>query len=417
MVPEPEQIVVGGLPVSPLQYRYLFPDLAGLPDAEEAITHHYVMAGRHEIEAGQRAAHHERIAAVRLQRLAPGGLAAAAPSPNWRLEPGSTGTLDVLLSHGAVEEGAFEPSPAATLSPHWRLYLKGEFHGFYQRGIPGLTQSIDETASWIEQVVRAVKPTRLRFLGFGSAGYAAILLGHLLAADVVYAFAPEIVLGIPQYRSARCYRPGFHPLYSDIRPLLRGLGDRVAIVYPAYDPAGFRMLQFVREAGVENVALGVDFHPGGLAVPLDVAMLAEETPPPARRLTRIEHPGTYTDVALERIAAAYEAGADGDLARSEPLLRAALADDPRNYGFMCHLAAQRGLQGDPEGAERFIRPALSGMIADYGAFGLEVARHARSVPGGYHAAAGDQLGAIQSLFDRLHAEVTGAAAQTMGETA
>ena len=280
-------------------------------------------------------------------------------------------------------------------SPHTRLYLKGEFHGFFQRGIPGLTGSIDETASWIEAVIRTVKPTRLRLIGFGAAAYAAILFGHLLAADAIYAFAPEVLLGLPQYRSARWFPAGFHPVYRDLRPLLPALRDRLAILYPAYEPIEFRMLRWVLDAGVENVALGVDFHPGGLAVALDRMMAAEETPIAATSLTRVLHPGRYDFAAIERIATAYETWMEGDIALAETLLRAALADDPRNYGFMCHLAVHRGLQGDLAATEALLRTALEGMVGDYGPYGREVARHAKSVLRGFYepsrrAAPGDR---------------------------
>lgn len=397
--------MIGDLPVSPLQYRYLFPDLASLPESEQAILRHYAATGREEIEQRKRVPKRDRLDAIRLQMLSPGPLRRAPPSPNWLLAAGSTGTLDVFFSHEAPEAGAFEPPVGATRSPHWRLHLKGPHHGFYQRGIPGLANSIDETATWIEKVVRAVKPTRLRFFGFGTAAYAAILFGHLLAADAIYAFAPEIVLGIPQYRSARRYKPGFHPIHRDLRPYLRGLADRLAIVYPAYEPMDFRMLQWVREAGVGNVALAADFHPAGLSARLDLMLSAEETPLPAERIVRFVHPEPYDAAATERVATAYESWADRDFARSERLLREAAADDPRNYGFMCHLAVHRALQGDAAGAEEQLRPAFRSLVADYEAYGARMTRRARVVLRSHYHPTPEQAAAIEKLFERVHQEV------------
>ena len=161
------------------------------------------------------------------------------------------------------------------------------------------------------------------------------------------------------------------------------------------------MLKFVREAGVDNLALGVAFHSGGLAPGLGRLMEPVETPIPARRLTRILHPGRYDLAAIERIATAHEALMGGDIAGAATLLGAVLADDPRNYGFMCHLAVQRGLQGDLAGTEVLVRTAFDGMTADYGPFGRELARRAKSVLRGFEAPAPDGLRAMEPIFDRL----------------
>src|SRR5579875_504261 len=173
--PETDPILIGGTAVSPLQYRYLFPDLARLPPSDEAITRHYAATGKREIENRRRVARPDRLRAIQLQRLSPHPLAAAPPSPNWHLVAGSSGTLDVFFSDGAEAEGGFAPPLAATQWPHTHLHLQGDRHSFFQHGIPGLTGSIDETASWIEAVARAIRPTRLRLIGAGAGAYAAIL--------------------------------------------------------------------------------------------------------------------------------------------------------------------------------------------------------------------------------------------------
>ena len=110
MPAETGPILIGEPAISPLQYRYLFPDLARLPESDEAIAA-ALRAGR---EAGDRRAAGaspirtgcapSSCSASRRTRSPP-----APPSPNWHLVPGSSGTLDVFFSHGAQAEGAFEP--------------------------------------------------------------------------------------------------------------------------------------------------------------------------------------------------------------------------------------------------------------------------------------------------------------------
>ena len=166
-----------------------------------------------------------------------------------------------------------------------------------------------------------MKPRRIRTIGFSAGGYAAILFGHLLSADAIYACGAELALGAPQYPSARWYpEQAYDPAYRDLRPFLPRLRGRIALFYAAYDPIEFRAIQAVQEAGLDNLALVADFHPCGTAVPLKPLLQAAGPVLPVSRTGSLLHPAVYDDAAVERIATAYEAFADGDLARSEPLL-------------------------------------------------------------------------------------------------
>ena len=404
-VPEPaaDPIIIGGLTLSPRQYRSLFRDLAtALPD-EEAAAAHYLTHGGQEIADGRRTPRPELLLELELQQLSP--LAPAEPrSPYWRYFPGTSGTLDIVFSHNAPV-GTFAP-PAPEKAPtdgDARLYLKDENNTFYQHGIPGLTDSIDATARWLEQAIARLRPTRIRTLGVSSGGYGAIVYGHLLGADAIHAIAPEIVLGLPQYRSALWFKqPRYDPAHRDLRPFLPALNARLSIVYPAYEPLDYRMLQACRTAGLDHLALTADFHPGGNGALVDrVFGAAPALVPPAAMIVR-RYELHYDDATIERIAIAHEAMIERDYARSGALLRDAVAADPANAGLRCHLGVHRFLEGDRGRAEDAIRAAVQEIAAaqDGGSRGRLVARSAKQIVRGFYDGPRGQIGALEAIFDR-----------------
>jgi len=61
----------------------------------------------------------------------------------------------------------------------------------YHKGIPGISNTIDETAAYLKE---KIKPYRqVIFLGVSSGGYAAILFGSLLGVSKVLAFIPQTI--------------------------------------------------------------------------------------------------------------------------------------------------------------------------------------------------------------------------------
>jgi len=62
----------------------------------------------------------------------------------------------------------------------------------YLKGIPGISQNIEETVQYLQPIVR--KYEHVVFLGTSSGGYAATLLGSLLKVNVVVAFTPVTLL-------------------------------------------------------------------------------------------------------------------------------------------------------------------------------------------------------------------------------
>ena len=395
-------IMIGGMTLSPRQYRGLFRDLtAALPDAK-AAAQHYAEHGRQEIAEGRRKPRPEQLLELELQQLSP--LAPAEfRSPNWRYFPGTNGTLNLVFSDNAAD-GAFTP-PAPETRPadsDARLYLKDDSDSFHQHGIPGLTDSIGATARWLEQAIARIGPTRVRTVGLGSGGYAAVLYGHLLGADAIHAVAPELVLGLPQYRSARFIKERRHdPNFRDLRPLLPALNPRLSVVFPAYEPVGYRMLQLCRAGGLEHLALTADFHPGGHGAPVGrVFGAAAALVPPAMMVVR-QYPMRDAE-EIERIAVAHEALIERDYARSGALLRDAVAADPGNAGLRCHVGVHRFLEGDTSRAEEVVRAALQEIAAAQGGgrSGRLVASAAKQIVPDYYDRPRKQARALEAMFDR-----------------
>ena len=394
-----EGIEVDGRPLTPLQYRWLFPDLANLPESEAALARHYRTSGRDEIARKVRFAPADRLLALDLQRLSPTA-PDTVPSPFWRYVPGTSGTLNIICSHIAPA-GQFGPTIPQNGSPDAQLYIRPEAHEYFQRGVPGLTTTIEETARWLEAVIAHLRPTRLRVVGFSAGAYGALLFGHLLSADAITAIAGDFVLGRPQYRSHLWYEArSYHPAYRDLRPFLPAMAPRLALLYPAYDPIDFRAVQEARAAGLANMAMCADFHPAENGVKMAAILAGPETLVPIERFNPYPYPDPFDDATVEQLAAAHEALAERDYARSAGLLRGAAEKHPRNHGLFCHIGIQQGLMGDMAGGEATIRAAREALLREFpDGYGERLARFARTLVRDFYQPEPTLLRRLEALFE------------------
>jgi hypothetical protein len=77
----------------------------------------------------------------------------------------------------------------------------------YHKGIPGISNTIDETVAYLKEKIKPYK--QVIFLGVSSGGYAAILFGSLLGVSKVLAFIPQTI---------RCVNQNVEEKYRDILP-------------------------------------------------------------------------------------------------------------------------------------------------------------------------------------------------------
>ena len=78
---------------------------------------------------------------------------------------------------------------------------------WYNKGIRGISKNIDETRTYLKEVIKEYK--KVVFIGTSAGGYAAILFGSLLNISNVIAFAPQSVLTRSdidnKYRNLKCF--------------------------------------------------------------------------------------------------------------------------------------------------------------------------------------------------------------------
>jgi len=78
--------------------------------------------------------------------------------------------------------------------PVKRLFVRDLLQVWYHRGIPGHGADIEQVAASLRAIVAANGVERLVVAGNSAGGYAALLFGTLLGADVVLCFSPQTVI-------------------------------------------------------------------------------------------------------------------------------------------------------------------------------------------------------------------------------
>jgi pimeloyl-ACP methyl ester carboxylesterase len=88
----------------------------------------------------------------------------------------------------------FEFTALTSRLPAKRLFVRDVQGIWYQHGVPGFGRSIDEVVASLRLVLGEQEVKRLVVCGYSAGGYAALLFGTLLQADLVVAFAPQSFL-------------------------------------------------------------------------------------------------------------------------------------------------------------------------------------------------------------------------------
>jgi hypothetical protein len=343
----PIRIHAEGVELSPAQYRFLFPDLlAGIAEGDDAHAHrHYVSHGEAEIARGARIVSPDRLAQVRAQRLSPGA-PDATPSDYFRLAPRTGGTLDLCFSYTNIPRGKFNFTHLHAVNSV--LFLNSSDNDFYQRGIPGVTASIDETAEWIRRIASSLHVDTIRTFGGSSGGYAAALFGALLNADAIYAFGPLFDLGGRYCRSTLWNRTrSFDPKYRNITALVRGCADRCNFLFPTFNLFEYHQIAAVFDLRPAGLHFSEEFHPGGGF--MDFAALFS-TPEPVfdGKLIFGESRKRFR-FSREELALAEQADTalwEKDFATARALLERLVGIDADHVGFRYFLGVTLALTGE-----------------------------------------------------------------------
>jgi len=270
-------------------------------------------------------------------------------------------TLDILFSEGHKHEGDFSFADFPTANS--QIFLNVRDTDSYQRGIPGLTSSIDETARWLGRLIDCHKPEIVRAFGESMGGYAALLFGQLLGVDRIYVVGPFAVLGQRFCRSREWYKHAtYDPHYQDITRLLPRVQDKAHVVFPTFELREYGQIRHFHEWPHSSLFYGRGFHPGGHSMNWEMVLASEQPLDFDDGITwGTRYPFIYTGAQIERLWTTYVAIRQREHRKALQALEEIALVDPRNHGIRYRQAVQQALTGDTDRAVSTLEPALKGL--------------------------------------------------------
>jgi hypothetical protein len=103
---------------------------------------------------------------------------------------------DVTEDDGKPAGMGFEFHRLAKRMPVKRMFVRDPYHAWYQRGLPGTEESFDGALELVRREVLSARARRLVVVGNSAGGYAALIFGTMLRADVVLSFSPQTTLDL-----------------------------------------------------------------------------------------------------------------------------------------------------------------------------------------------------------------------------
>jgi pimeloyl-ACP methyl ester carboxylesterase len=97
---------------------------------------------------------------------------------------------------GRIGTPPFEFFSLAGEIPVKQLFVRDLHQAWYHKGLPGYGTTLESVAESLRELVGRHEVDRLVVAGNSAGGYAALLFGTLLEADVVMCFAPQTVLDL-----------------------------------------------------------------------------------------------------------------------------------------------------------------------------------------------------------------------------
>jgi hypothetical protein len=117
------------------------------------------------------------------------------PSLSFELDAPST---TLLLAFGGIRGGlgvpVFEFFGVSAELEAKRMFVRDLRQSWYHRGLSGHTKGIDDTARLLQEHLDRAGVERLVVVGNSAGGYAALLLGTMLGADVSLCFGPQTLV-------------------------------------------------------------------------------------------------------------------------------------------------------------------------------------------------------------------------------
>lgn len=110
-----------------------------------------------------------------------------------------------------------------------RIYINDPNNGWYQNGIPGLGNNIDETIGTLLKWKERLGAKEIVTIGSSMGGYGAILYGAKLGCRVL-SFGAETILRLPGSRSLKNMPPNSPIYYQDLKPLLKNSNAKITLI-------------------------------------------------------------------------------------------------------------------------------------------------------------------------------------------
>jgi tetratricopeptide (TPR) repeat protein len=312
--------------------------------------------------------------------------AQSGPSFDFRISEGAT-KLVLYFSGTAMSNGKFNYWKIGNAIPTHRLFINNGRNHWYQDGVPGLGESVDETVETIRLWAKKLGASEIYTVGQSMGAHGAILYGAKLGARVL-AFNAETIIGLEASRSEKLMQDNPAIVYPDLRPVMEEAtqpiyafaGERDPIdLYCAGKAEGPRNYHPKTIIGIGH-GMASFLHNRNRLVPL-VTRLIENRPPPTIRAygKGLERPGfaeafydQHRHMAARRFAKAAEAGrlaislygeadhsfylaasalmAQGGFSEALPLIERALAIAPRNLDYRFLMARHLTKKGDKDRA-------------------------------------------------------------------
>ncbi|MBU8547287.1 MULTISPECIES: tetratricopeptide repeat protein [Roseomonadaceae] len=125
----------------------------------------------------------------------------------------------VIIAFTSVNSNGFSFYKNLEKLPFSRVYVRDPFDCWFQRGVGKGVDSPEALVEHLSRVLARLRPLRRVTMGSSMGGYAALLFGHLLRVDSVFAMSPQTIIDrrLPHTPSEDFSdRP-----YFDLAPLLR----------------------------------------------------------------------------------------------------------------------------------------------------------------------------------------------------
>jgi len=111
---------------------------------------------------------------------------------------------------------------------------------WYHKGIYGITNNIDETVSYLQDLIKNYE--KVIFIGVSAGGYAAILFGSLCNISNVVSFIPQTIL----------YKP-IHPKYTNLKHIINNTTQYLLYGDPSIKSVGNPNVEYMNINNLHHI--------------------------------------------------------------------------------------------------------------------------------------------------------------------